>query len=165
MLMTIRELTLFIHLLFGIMWLGSIIFVGWGIYPIMRHFDYDTRQKILYRLMKHIHLILALLGLLTITSGVVLGTVLGPVHSFTFLFETRYGQLFLSAGVIASISLLWGTCVSFPFTMFVLKNKQYFNAAKHGVPQFLKSKMRHITLVSSVEVIGLLAVVYIMILL
>src|SRR5699024_186994 len=102
----VRQIFLFIHILFAIIWVGGILFVGWGIFPALRKFSYENQRVVLLAIMTHAHLWLTLIGIIVIVTGYLLGTILGPLSSFNQMIETPYGHKFLTALTIGILALL-----------------------------------------------------------
>jgi putative copper export protein len=159
----LREVILFVHILLGIVWFGGILFVGWGGYPAAGKLPVREQRLFLYTMLKHSHLLFTLAGIGVIATGIMLGTALGSLHSWTMVTSTHYGQLFLLAGGIATFALLWGVMVSYSYTMHLLKNDQLWRYAARGGIKPLRDAMRRTMLISGIEVIGLLIVVWIMV--
>src|SRR5690625_5204862 len=120
MLLYIRQIVLVIHILLGIIWVGGILFVGWGVYPAVKKMKIQDQRFFLYSMMKHTHLLFSLAGAGVIFTGIILGTVLGPIKQWNDLFTSTYGNLFFTALLIGIATLTWGIFISYPQTMSML---------------------------------------------
>lgn len=120
MIITLRQFALAIHILLGIMWVGGIMSVGWGVFPATKHVPLATRRTFLQPLMKQTHLIFSAIGLGVITTDVLLGTMLGPLKTVEDVLTIPYGQKWLLALIVAFITLLWGVVFGYRKTMHVL---------------------------------------------
>lgn len=158
----IHYIVLATHILLGIMWVGGILFVGWAVFPVTNKMDYSSRQSFLVKLMQWVHHRFAAIGIAVIGTGILLGSVLGPVRSLETAFHTSYGQHLTLALVIGVVTLLWGVLVSYKFSMKILKHPVFWKMAKNGYPRLLNNAMRSVSVVSSVEVIGFVALLMIM---
>ncbi|MGM8364832.1 hypothetical protein ACLIBG_05035 [Virgibacillus sp. W0181] len=165
MLLTMRQIVLTIHILLGIAWFGGILFVGWGVYPVVKKMAILEQQYFLTALMKGTHKLFALAGAGVILTGISLGTIFGPIKQWEVLFNSTYGSLFLLAIIIGTLSLLWGVFVGHKQTMKMLLNDPIWNYAAKGETKPLNQAMRNITILTSVEVMGLTTLIIIMVLL
>lgn len=112
----IHQLVLGLHILAAIAWAGGILFVGWGVFPTLKKFDYIEQQHILKTLMETVHMWLTAFGAFVIVTGILLGTVLGPIKQWDTLWQTSYGHKFLFALLLGIFALGWGAKVSYPLT-------------------------------------------------
>ncbi|WP_088009534.1 hypothetical protein [Indiicoccus explosivorum] len=159
---TLRELVLGIHVFLGIVWVGGVLFVGWGVFPAVRAMDYRNQQRFLLSLMRWTHKVFTLSGAGVIVTGIFLGTVFGPIQSMGTASLSPYGHHFVLALVVGSLTLAWGTLVSYPHAISVLSKTVLWNMADEGYDTFLKQSLRGVTLVSGVEVIGFVGLLTIM---
>src|SRR5690625_1069774 len=113
MLLLIRQIILIIHILLGIIWVGGILFVGWGVYPAVKTMEIPNQRLFLYTMMKRTHILFSLAGASVIFTGVLLGTTLGPIQQWRDLLNTTYGTLFLAALFIGVFTLAWGTFIGY----------------------------------------------------
>lgn len=158
-----REVLLFFHILFAMLWVGGIMFVGWGVFPALRKFPFKEQRLILLTIMRHVHLLLTAVGLLVITTGYLLGTVLGPLASFNQMLTTPYGHKFLAAFIIGIITLLWGIFIGFRETLLVLNDEFIWFEAEKGRKNLLYRSLLKIAVLESAEVLGFFALLYIMV--
>ncbi|RNF40348.1 hypothetical protein [Planococcus salinus] len=158
----VHQIVLSVHILLGITWVGGILFVGWGVFPAAEKLDYISRQRFLISLMQGVHHLFTLVGSGVIVTGVLLGTVLGPVRQLDSMFHSAYGHNLLMAFTVGVLTLLWGVFVSYRFSMKVLTHQTLWRMAENGYPRLLKNAMRSVAIVSGVEVLGFLGLVAIM---
>ncbi|WP_040224973.1 hypothetical protein [Bhargavaea cecembensis] len=158
----IHQLVLGVHILFGIMWVGGILFVGWGVFPAMKRLDFASQQQFLQALMGWTHRLLSLIGAAVIVTGVALGTAFGPVREWSTLWNTSYGQHFILAFGLGLATLGWGALVSYRYSMKVIRDGTLWGLAGQGYPMFLNRALRRVTAVSGVEVLGFIALLAVM---
>lgn len=159
----IRQIILYVHILFAMTWVGGVLFVGWGVFPAIKKFAFKDQRAILLAIMKHTHSLLTFAGLIVITSGFLLGTVFGPIGSFKQLVTTSYGHKFLTALAIGVFTLLWGVLIGFRETLVVLKDDFIWIEASKGRKTLLNKSFFRIATLEAVEVLGFLILLYIMI--
>ena len=165
MLFDMRQILLVIHILLGIIWVGGVLFVGWGVYPTVRKMNIPNQRAFLISLMNWTHKLFTLVGLAVIFTGILLGTVFGPIKEWHYLLTTTYGHIFLTALIIGFATLGWGSLVAHRYTMKVLGDQSIWNYAEKGSTTLLNHEMFKVTLVTSVEVIGFTALIYLIVLL
>lgn len=158
----IHQFVLGLHILAAIAWAGGILFVGWGVFPTLKKFDYINQQRILKTLMETVHLWLTAFGAFVIITGMALGTVLGPVKQWDTLWHTSYGHKLLFALLLGIFALGWGAKISYPFTMRLLKNNTLWQMAQDGWPRFLKQSLLTVQAVASVEAAAFVVLLAIM---
>ncbi|MEJ8778639.1 hypothetical protein [Pseudogracilibacillus sp. ICA-222130] len=162
---TIRTLLLTGHILLAIIWVGGILFVGWGIFPLIQKMSLQTQRFFLTILMKHTHIGFTVAGVLVIITGVLLGTLFGPMGSMEQIIATAYGQKLLFAFAVAVFAILWGIVFGYRHTMNVLQNDVIWEEAIRGNRHLLQRSFRQIMLIESVEVACFFILVYTMVLL
>lgn len=158
----IRQFLLFLHILLAMTWVGGIMFVGWGVFPATRTFSFSIQRKLLISIMKWAHPILFITGALVITTGVLLGTVFGPLKSWETIVTTHYGQIWLLALCIGIVTLLWGTFIGYFQMMRLFKTDFYWVEADRGNPSVLYRQLIRLTAFESVEVIGFMVLLFLM---
>ncbi|MDQ0158272.1 hypothetical protein [Alkalibacillus salilacus] len=154
---------LFLHIFFAILWVGGVMFIGWGVFPATKNLSGLIRQKVINNIMSHAHLPLALLGLAVITTGVLLGVWVGPINSVNSLITTNYGKRFMLAGVIGVATLAWGTWVSYPMMKRVLADSFIWQQAEKGHELFMNRQLFKAQFVASIEGIGFMTLLYLMV--
>ena len=157
-----HQIVLSIHILLGIAWVGGILFVGWGVFPVAKNLNHLSRQKFLVSLMQWVHHKFTLIGSGVIFTGILLGSVLGPVRQLDTALNSAYGHSLIMAFAVGILTLLWGTFVSYRFSMRVLTHDTIWKTAENGYPRLLKNAMRSVTIVSGVEVLGFVGLLAIM---
>jgi copper resistance protein D len=154
-----------LHIFLAIVWVGGILFVGWGVYPAIKSLQFADQRKFLTSLMNHTHWLFTLVGAGVITTGVLLGTVLGPIKNWNHLWHTTYGNIWLSALLISIFTLLWGIFVGYTQTMKMLSNDELWQRAETGDPAPLIKTMKATALLESVEIVGFIILLILMMLL
>src|SRR5690625_7652970 len=108
-----RELILVLHIFLAIIWAGGIMFIGWGVFPASLKLPLAKQRYFLISLMKSTHHLFSLAGFFVIITGILLGTVFGPIRTWDYLWSTTYGNIFVVALLIGIITLLWGIVVGY----------------------------------------------------
>ncbi|MET3575623.1 hypothetical protein ACFFIY_06190 [Bhargavaea ullalensis] len=152
--LTVHQMLLGVHILFGLIWVGGILFVGWGVFPAVKKLDFSHQQQFLESLMGWTHRLLSLAGAAVIATGVLLGTAFGPIREWGTLWTTSYGIHFMLAFGLGILTLGWGAFVSYRYSMRVIRNRTLWSMAGRGYPMLLNRAMRRVTAVSGVEVLG-----------
>ena len=137
-----------LHVLLGIFWFGGSLYLNFMVIPVLLKLPLGQQREVGIPLGARSNQILPLISILVILSGLLRGTVWGPVQSFPFLFGTAYGVTFLISLLVAGAVELWGHFVvgkaaaelnSFPIAE-VLKPRSAvalaFNAQVHRVMLF-----------------------------
>lgn len=160
----LRQVLLGVHIFLGIMWFGGILFVGWGVFPASQKLKPNLQREFLSNLMAWVHWPLTLTGLGVITTGIILGTLGGPLKSWELVFSTTYGRLFMVALIVGVVTLLWGMFISYKHTMNVFSRTEIWDSAEQGDTKPLKKAFVGIAAVESVEIAGFLTILTCMIL-
>lgn len=158
-----RDILLGIHILAAIIWVGSMLFVGWGVFPSSSEIPAASRQKFFISLMRRSHLPFAGAGVVVILTGILLGTVVGPLRSWAAVFSSSYGQIWLTALLVALFTLFWGVFVGYRYTMKKLTDPVLWKTAEKGSETALKQAFLTIALTESVEGAGFLVLIGLMI--
>lgn len=153
------------HILLAIIWVGGVLFVGWGVYPAIRKMTFSNQRVFLSALMKHTHWLYTLAGTGVILTGVILGTVLGPIKHWSDIWNTSYGNTWISAFIIAIFTLSWGVFVGYKQASSVLSNDTIWDLAENGVKKPLYLALLKTAAVESVEGIGFIVLLTLMMLL
>lgn len=161
----LRQLILGVHILLGIIWFGGILFIGWGVFPASQKLKATVQREFLLYLMSWVHWLLTFAGIGVIVTGVIMGTVAGPIKDWESLLVTSYGRLFLTAFIIAVLTLLWGMFVGYKHAIKVMSKEDLWYKAENGDTRPLRKALIGIALFESVEITGLLIVLTCMILL
>ncbi|WP_176223995.1 hypothetical protein [Thalassobacillus devorans] len=158
-----RELVLVIHILLGIIWAGGILFIGWGVYPVAARFPLNTQRIFLTRLMSHTHYLFTLAGAAVIITGILLGTVFGPLRSLETILHTSYGKHWIAALSIGTFALFWGVLVGYREMMLVFTDDYLWKEAEGGDRKPLSQELFRLAALESVEIIGFLVLIYLMV--
>lgn len=154
---------LFIHILFAMIWVGGILFVGWGLFPATKKFGFAMQRKILLAVMKWAHPFLIAAGFLVIVTGVLLGVVFGPLTHWGVILESSYGRKWLAALSVGIFTLFWGTFVGFLQMKRLFQTDFYWIEAEKGKKMPLFKELFRLVILESVEVVGFLVLLYIMV--
>ena len=158
-----REVLLVFHIFLGITWVGGVLFIGWGVLPVIKTITLKDQQTFLITLMRRTHVLLSLAGVGVILTGILLGTVFGPIKSLEHVWNTNYGTLWLDALLIAIVTLLWGMFVGYKQMMRVLTDRPLWLLAEKGARKPLDEAMMRAAAIESIEIVGFLALLVIMV--
>ncbi|PAV29702.1 hypothetical protein CIL05_10040 [Virgibacillus profundi] len=158
-----REIILLIHILLAIVWAGGIMFIGWGVYPASMSLSLTIQRKLLTSLMKWAHHFLTLAGFFVIVTGILLGTILGPIRTWDILWDTAYGNTWLAALLIGTFTLVWGIIVGYREMMMIFTDDFLWREAEDGNKKPLTRELIRLAALESVEVICFIILIYLMI--
>lgn len=163
MIWTLRQLLLGTHIFSAILWVGGVLFIGWGVFPAVRFFTYENQRKFFHDLMQWTHWLFTGLGSVVILSGILLGTIIGPINSWEDVLHTTYGHIWFTALVIGTFTLLWGIVVGYQYSMAVFKNHVIWERAENGQKKELFKALTKLVALESVEGIGFVTLIYLMV--
>jgi putative copper export protein len=152
------------HILLAAIWVGGVLFVGWGVYPVVKKMPPSRQQAFLHALMKWSHWPLTAAGSGVIFTGFLLGTVLGPIREWESLWRLDYGQIWLFSLIVGLAVLAWGALVGYRQAMKVLSDDSLWRRAESGDTRPLMKAMRSIILVESLEAVGFIVLICLMLL-
>ncbi len=112
----------FIHVLGGILWTGTDLFMGFMIGPILRKVDFNTRRNILVRLMPRMLFYMPTLSIVTVTAGWYMAEWLGY-----FSLSLPYLWWLIAALIIVTILTIQGLGYLLPTNL-----KIYFEMRKES---------------------------------
>jgi copper resistance protein D len=159
----VRQILLMIHITLGVMWAGGVMFVGWGVFPATWSMSVATQRQFLIKLMKWTHHIFTLIGCGVVGTGILLGTVYGPIKEWQTIWSTTYGHIWLAALLIGIFSLLWGMFVGYREMMLLFHDKYVWYLAEKGKKELLIRGLIRLALLESVEVVGFLVLIILMV--
>ncbi|WP_160141775.1 hypothetical protein [Salicibibacter halophilus] len=162
---TLYQSVLWVHIFLAIIWVGGLLFIGWGVFPAVKKLTVRAQRQALAVILKHSHHLFSLAGIGVILTGIVLGTILGPVQSWETIWHTTYGNLWFTALITGILTLLWGTFVGYRRALNVLANDHLWEAAEKGRPRQLNRALFGVALVESVEGLGFVILLTLMIML
>lgn len=123
-------------------------------------------QRIFFRsLMERTHWIFTLAGIGVITTGFLLGTVVGPIKQWTDVWNSSFGTIWLTSLLIAIFTLSWGVFIGYKKTMVVLSTDTIWTSAEIGDSKPLEKAMAITTAIEAVEVAGFISLLVCMLLL
>jgi len=163
MLLEWRQFILGVHILLAIIWVGGVLFVGWGVFPAAKTLAYNVQRSFFLTLMRFTHWFFTGAGLGVIVTGILLGTLLGPIQSWEQVWQTTYGNTWFTALVIGVVTLIWGVVIAYRQAIKVFTNTSIWQEASAGSPRKLNKALFRIALTESVEVIGFMLLIYLMI--
>lgn len=159
----LRDILLGMHIAAAIVWVGSVLFIGWGVFPAAKTIPVRDRQRFLLKLMKRSHFPFAAAGVVVIITGVFLGTVTGPLDNWQLIWATTYGRIWLAALLIAMFILLWGVFIGYRYTIKKLSDPVIWKTAANGSESALRQAFVTIALAESVEGLGFIVLIGLMI--
>ncbi|MFC7746155.1 hypothetical protein [Lentibacillus kimchii] len=162
--MDFREVLLVLHILLAIIWAGGVLFIGWGVFPAFRKMAFVQQRTFLQALMQWSHKFLTAAGGGVVITGVLLGTVFGPISQWQDMITTRYGLIWITALVIGIVTLLWGTVVGFRQSARLFSKVTLWKQADAGNTKPLTKALAAVVLLESAEGVGFAALVVLMVL-
>ncbi|WP_188206332.1 hypothetical protein [Alkalibacillus aidingensis] len=161
--MLFYKVVLFLHILFSILWFGGVLFIGSCIFPILRKVDAASARNLLLKVMYYSHPKLVLAGILVILTGTVLGVVIGPIDTISDLWQTDYGVWWSKALIVGILTLGYGSFIGYKQTVSVLTDDLIIHLTNKGHRGLFNQKLFYSFLISSVEGVGFLTLLYLMI--
>lgn len=108
MLLSLLLVIQWLHILAGIAWFGGYIFLDVVLWPALLRLP-TQQAKMTHDLMaRFAGTLMATSGTLVVLLGIIRGTLLGPIKSFSFLFHSNYGITWLIALTVSIILTIWG---------------------------------------------------------
>ncbi|HEX6540326.1 MAG TPA: hypothetical protein VF040_01120 [Ktedonobacterales bacterium] len=144
-----------LHVLLGILWFGSTLYINVIFIPAVMPLSRDKQQEIAARISPATTRVLRPTAILVIVLGFIRGTFLGQIHSFQDVVATRYGVTWLVA--------LIGAILLFAFIEVVFDpDIRRLNTAKSDAEY--DSTLRRVQIYAVIELVGFFAVFTCMIL-
>lgn len=161
----VRQILLILHILLAITWVGGVLFIGWGVFPVAKTFSFEVQRSFFHRLMKWTHGLFTLAGLGVIATGVLLGTIFGPINTWQDIWQTTYGHTWATAFCIAIFTLLWGAIVGYHHSMKIFSDKELWiwKMAANGDKKPLNQSLLKIVMIEAFETIGFIALIVLMV--
>ncbi|GAB3057195.1 hypothetical protein [Virgibacillus ainsalahensis] len=159
----IRQILLVVHIFLAVLWVGGVLFVGWGVFPAVRILAYEIQRKFFLTLMHWTHWFFTALGSGVILTGILLGTVAGPISNWDDVLNTTYGNTWFTALIVGIITLLWGVVVGYRHSIKIFSDIWLWKNAESGNKKPLTMALMQIAAVESVEVIGFITLIYLMV--
>lgn len=161
---TLHPFILAIHIFLAIIWVGGVLFVGWGVFPtVAQNLSFEQQRIFFQMLMKNTHWLFTSAGIGVIVTGIYLGTLLGPIRNSYVLWHTPYGHKWLAALIIAILTLLWGILVGYRQAMKVFQDKSIWEQAEANNKEALHIALIKVAALESVEIIGFISLIFLMI--
>jgi putative copper export protein len=103
-----------LHVLLGILWLGNALVLAVIVIPAMDRLPIIRQREIGSAIGLRSNRVFRIVVPLIIILGIVRGTVFGPIRSVDLLLGTPYGQTWLVALVVTTLTYLFGLFVIVP---------------------------------------------------
>lgn len=97
-----------LHILTGIVWFSGYIFLDFVLWHTLLRLPVSQAKSTNALITKFAGPVMATSGSLVVLLGIIRGTVLGPIKSFSFLFRSNYGLTWLVALAVSLILTAWG---------------------------------------------------------
>lgn len=164
MLLTLRQIILTIHILLAFIWAGGVLFIGWGVFPTaLKSLSLKSQRHFFQKLMAWAHPIFTGVGSGVILTGILLGTLVGPIHDLNDVIGTMYGRIWLTALFIAIFILVWGATIAYRSFVDVFSDETIWTLAEKGDKRMLNRALLKITVIESIEVFGFIVLILLMI--
>jgi hypothetical protein len=144
-----------LHVLLGIFWFGSILYVDTILLPSLDTLPLIEQQKIGGLLGPRTSRVLLPVGLTVVLIGFLRGTVFGRLHSLDAVFGSAYGITWLIALLLGIGLILWGLVVLVP-------RAEALNTAKS--PEAYGEIVTQLKVLTLIELTGFVAIFTCMIL-
>ena len=162
----VRQIILVIHILLATIWVGGVLFVGWGIFPVVtRTLKMPIQREFFLTLIRWTHWLFTTVGIGVILTGILLGTVMGPIRQYNDIWDTPFGNVWIAALMVALFILTWGALVGYRYSMKTFLNEKLWIRAALGDVKPLKQAYISIAMIESVEAVGFIVLINLMILL
>ncbi|GAB3803310.1 hypothetical protein GCM10028868_30070 [Virgibacillus kimchii] len=139
------------------------MFIGWGVFPATLKLTLSKQRYFLITLMKNTHYLFTLAGAFVIITGILLGTVFGPIRTWDILWNTTYGNIWIAALIIGLITLVWGMLVGYREMMIIFKDDFLWKEAENGNKKPLILQLIRLAALESVEIAGFIALIFLMV--
>lgn len=98
-----------LHILGGVIWFGSYVFLDFILWPTIWKLPASEGQRVKKTIFTRCALLYGIVGPLVVLLGFVRGVFFGPVQSVQFLLTTDYGRTWSVAFLLGICLLVWGT--------------------------------------------------------
>ncbi|QGH33790.1 hypothetical protein GI584_07050 [Gracilibacillus salitolerans] len=157
-----NSLLLWIHIVAGILWVGGLFFIIWGVYPATRVLPVLRQKQFLLQLMKWSHKGFSIAGITVIITGFLMG-IGGTVNRWEMLFTTYYGKWWITSLVIGLCTLVWGTFIGYRAFIRMLTREIIWKMAEKGYPRLLYFSIVKVVFISSIEGLGFFILILLMV--
>jgi uncharacterized membrane protein len=106
--LTLLLIVQWLHILMGITWFGGYIFLDFVIWPTLLRLPIAQAKVTSAVIARFTSPVMATSGTLVVLLGIIRGTFLGPIKSFSFLFISAYGTAWLVALTVSLMLIVWG---------------------------------------------------------
>ncbi|MFZ3578417.1 hypothetical protein [Virgibacillus sp. DJP39] len=159
----IRQLLLVIHIFLAIVWVGGVLFTGWGVFPAAQMLTYNIQQQFFLALIKWTHWLFIGVGSFVILTGILLGTVAGPINTWNDVWNTSYGNTWFTTLITSLATLMWGTFVAYRFAIKLFTNVDLWKDAASGNKKPLTNALIRLIAIESIEVAGFIVLIFLMV--
>jgi uncharacterized membrane protein len=153
-----------LHVLMGVLWVGGAVFLDLVAFPSGDVLPLPQRRLLGQNLGRHAGHFFALAGTATLLLGIVRGTVVGPIQSPAAL-GSAYGRTWLVALALTGGLAIWGARVVGPAAEQLYAEAHLWAPDAQGCPsRALTARLRHLAVLTRVQLAGFAAVIACMIL-
>lgn len=147
------------HVLAGMMWAGGATFFHLVVDPATGHLPAPQRQALGQHLGRRAGRFFAVAGSATILLGIVRGTVLGPIQSWSAL-GSGYGRTWLVALILAAGLAMWGARIVGPAAEHLYGDERLWMPGEDGtLSATLNAQQQHLAVLTRVQLAGFAAIV------
>lgn len=108
MTLTLTIIVQWLHVITGLVWIGGNVYQDYVIWPTLLTRPAAEARDTYYASAKYAAPLMAGTGLIVILLGIIRGTLLGPIRSWSALFTTPYGITWLVALAVMIFLIAWG---------------------------------------------------------
>ncbi|HEX9067828.1 MAG TPA: hypothetical protein VF807_03590, partial [Ktedonobacterales bacterium] len=98
-----------LHVLFGIFWIGSVLSLTFVVVPALGRAAQPGKQTFVGMIQQRVHQLLPPVAVATILLGLLRGTIFGPVTSLQVVLGTAYGLTWTAALIFSIATLIAGS--------------------------------------------------------
>src|SRR5699024_9813771 len=114
-------------------------------------------------LMQWTHWLFTGLGSVVILSGILLGTFIGPINSWEDVLHTTYAPIWFTALFIWTFTLLSDIVFGYKYSISIFKNHVIWERDENGQKKELFIALTKLVALESVEGIGFVTLIYLMV--
>ena len=137
----------FVHVLAGLLWTGTDLFMGFVIGPIMRRLDLQARRQMILRLMPKMVFYMPTLAIVTPTAGFYLASMMGYLH-------TSFPQYWwmVAVYVILAVLTIQGLGILLPTNLRVYFEMRKERPDGQKIQRLMKSYFRTVAVQGAMQV-------------
>ncbi len=137
----------FVHVLAGLLWTGTDLFMGFVLGPIMRRLDMQSRRNVILRLMPKMVFYMPTLAIITPTAGFYLASMMGYLN----VGYPEYWWM-IAVYVILAILTIQGLGILLPTNLRVYFEMRKENPDGQKIQRLMKSYIRTVAIQGGMQI-------------